>query len=83
MEQRRIPSPPHGRTGDDKQAFSATGNCGSDHRELTLRVGNSIKERRIDKYLQGRFSNFSRAMIQEVIKAGVQAKFQIKPGRSD
>jgi 23S rRNA pseudouridine1911/1915/1917 synthase len=38
--------------------------------ELTLRVGNSIKERRLDKYLKGRFSNFSRAMIQNVIKAG-------------
>jgi 23S rRNA pseudouridine1911/1915/1917 synthase len=88
MEQRRGPSPPHGRTGDDEQAFSATGHCGSDHRALTLRVGNSIKERRIDKYLQGRFSNFSRAMIQEVIKAGVvrvngkiiKPSFKLSPG---
>jgi 23S rRNA pseudouridine1911/1915/1917 synthase len=37
---------------------------------LTLQVGSSIKERRIDKYLHGRFSNFSRVMIQETIKAG-------------
>jgi 23S rRNA pseudouridine1911/1915/1917 synthase len=37
---------------------------------LTLRVGHSIQERRLDKYLHGRFSNFSRAMLQEVIKAG-------------
>ena len=37
---------------------------------VTLHVGHSIKERRIDKYLHGRFSNFSRAMIQEIIKAG-------------
>jgi len=33
-------------------------------------VGNSIKERRIDKYLHSRFSNFSRSFIQEAIKAG-------------
>ncbi len=37
---------------------------------LTLRVGNSIQERRLDKYLHGRFSNFSRRFIQETIKAG-------------
>ena len=37
---------------------------------LTLQVGNSIKERRVDKYLHGRFSNYSRVMLQEVIKAG-------------
>ncbi|MBN2019946.1 MAG: RluA family pseudouridine synthase [Sedimentisphaerales bacterium] len=37
---------------------------------LVLRVGSSIQERRLDKYLHGRFSNFSRAMLQEVIKAG-------------
>ncbi len=38
--------------------------------QLTLHVGKTIKERRIDKYLHGRFHNFSRAMIQNVIKAG-------------
>ena len=37
---------------------------------LTLHVGNSIKERRVDKYLHGRFSNYSRAMLQNIIKAG-------------
>ncbi|MHC4070858.1 MAG: RluA family pseudouridine synthase [Planctomycetota bacterium] len=37
---------------------------------LTLRVGNSIKERRLDKYLHGRFSNFSRRFIQDAIKQG-------------
>jgi 23S rRNA pseudouridine1911/1915/1917 synthase len=37
---------------------------------LKLHVGNSIKERRLDKYLHGRFSNFSRRFIQDVIKAG-------------
>jgi len=56
-------------------------------REITLRVGNSIKERRIDKYLHGRFSNFSRAMLQEIIKAGavkvngktVKPSFKLSP----
>ncbi len=38
--------------------------------QLTLQVGNSIKERRIDKYLHGRFSNLSRRFIQDAIKAG-------------
>jgi 23S rRNA pseudouridine1911/1915/1917 synthase len=55
--------------------------------DLTLRVGHSIQERRLDKYLHGRFSNFSRAMLQEVIKAGgvkvngqqVKSSFKISP----
>lgn len=38
--------------------------------KVKLRVGTAIKQRRIDKYLQGRFSNLSRAMIQRAIKAG-------------
>lgn len=33
----------------------------------TLYVGSTIKQRRIDKYLQSRFSNYSRAMIQNLI----------------
>ena len=37
---------------------------------LLFRVGNSIKERRLDKYLHGRFSNLSRNFIQEAIKHG-------------
>lgn len=37
---------------------------------LVLQVGSSIKERRIDKYLHGRFSNFSRVMLQKQIAAG-------------
>lgn len=37
---------------------------------LTLRVGRSLQERRLDKYLHGRYSNYSRVMLQEVIKAG-------------
>ena len=54
---------------------------------VTLRVGNSIKDRRIDKYLHGRFSNFSRVMLQNVIKAGgvkvngkiVKPSFRLSP----
>jgi 23S rRNA pseudouridine1911/1915/1917 synthase len=55
---------------------------------VTLRVGNSIQERRVDKYLHGRFSNYSRVMIQNVIKAGgvnvngkvIKSSFQLTPG---
>ena len=56
--------------------------------QLTLQVGNSIKERRVDKYLHGRFTNFSRVMIQEIIKGGgvkvdgktVKPSFKLSPG---
>ncbi len=55
---------------------------------LKLQVGSSIKERRVDKYLHGRFSNFSRAMIQRHIGAGgvkvngkiVKPSFKLNPG---
>jgi 23S rRNA pseudouridine1911/1915/1917 synthase len=60
----------------------------TDSGRLTLQVGNSIKERRVDKYLHGRFSNFSRVMLQEIIKGGgvkvngkvVKPSFKISPG---
>ena len=39
---------------------------GADH--LSLRVGNNITIRRLDKYLQGRLSQFSRTTIQKLIK---------------
>jgi 23S rRNA pseudouridine1911/1915/1917 synthase len=60
----------------------------TDSGRLTLKVGNSVRERRIDKYLHRRFSNFSRVMLQEIIKAGgvkvngkpVKPSFQINPG---
>ena len=51
-------------------------NSQSEHSELeygeplNLRVGSSIKERRLDKYLHGRFSNLSRRYIQDAIKQG-------------
>jgi 23S rRNA pseudouridine1911/1915/1917 synthase len=56
-------------------------------KHLTLRVGSFIQERRLDKYLHGRFSNFSRVMLQEVIKAGAvkvngrtaKSSFKISP----
>ncbi len=55
---------------------------------MLLQVGTSIKERRIDKYLHGRFSNYSRVMIQNIIKASavkvngkiVKASFKLSPG---
>lgn len=37
---------------------------------ISIKVGNCIKERRIDKYLHGRFSNFSRRFLQDVIRGG-------------
>ena len=74
----------------------------TDRKSLTLQVGSSIKERRIDKYLHGRFqtfpkrrlscsgtpTDFSRVMIQEIIKAGnvkvngkiVKPSFNLTPG---
>jgi 23S rRNA pseudouridine1911/1915/1917 synthase len=59
----------------------------TDSGQLTLQAGTSIKERRIDKYLHGRFSNFSRVMLQEIIKEGgvkvngkvVKPSFKISP----
>jgi 23S rRNA pseudouridine1911/1915/1917 synthase len=54
----------------------------------TLKVGHSIRERRLDKYLNGRFSNFSRRFIQDAIKAGLvkvngkttKPSFKLSPG---
>ncbi len=53
-----------------------------------LMVGSSIREKRIDKYLHCRLSNYSRAMLQNIIKAGtikvngqaVKPSFQLAPG---
>jgi 23S rRNA pseudouridine1911/1915/1917 synthase len=45
-------------------------NLDSDAEPLTLRVGSSIKQRRLDKYLHGRFSNLTRRFIQDVIRQG-------------
>jgi 23S rRNA pseudouridine1911/1915/1917 synthase len=45
---------------------------------LELHVGVSIRERRIDKYLHGRFRNLSRRFIQDAIKSG-QVKVNGRP----
>jgi 23S rRNA pseudouridine1911/1915/1917 synthase len=55
---------------------------------LILQVGNSIKERRVDKYLHGRLRDFSRVMLQKQISAGavkvndktVKPSFKLSPG---
>jgi 23S rRNA pseudouridine1911/1915/1917 synthase len=55
---------------------------------LTLHVGHSVKERRVDKYLHGRLSDPSRHLIQDAIKAGnikvngqiVKPSFKVSPG---
>ncbi len=39
-------------------------------RPLTLHVGVGITERRLDKYLHGRFRNLSRHFLQDAIRAG-------------
>ncbi|MHC4169431.1 MAG: pseudouridine synthase, partial [Planctomycetota bacterium] len=53
-----------------KILISEFSNPNSEADPLTLRVGNSIKERRLDKYLHGRFSNLTRRFIQDVIRRG-------------
>jgi len=53
-----------------------------------VKVGSSIKHRRVDKYLRVRFGNLSRVMIQNAIKAGavkvngreVKPSFKLKSG---
>jgi 23S rRNA pseudouridine1911/1915/1917 synthase len=55
---------------------------------LILRVGSALQERRLDKYLHGRYSNYSRVMLQDVIKAGgvkvngrpAKSSFKLSPG---
>ena len=55
---------------------------------LTLHVGAGITERRIDKYLHGRFRNLSRHYLQDAIRAGavkvngqqVKPSFQLSHG---
>jgi len=54
---------------------------------LTLNVGHTIKERRLDKYLHSRFQNLSRRFIQDAIKSGnvrvndkiVKPSFKLSP----
>ncbi|MHC4345736.1 MAG: RluA family pseudouridine synthase [Planctomycetota bacterium] len=86
MEQKGIQPEPQ--PASEQTEACPQGSYDVDHEALTLRVGDSIKERRVDKYLHGRFSNFSRGMIQQVIKAGgvevngkiVRPSFKLSPG---
>jgi len=53
------------------QGFSdAAAQDEAQNQQVILRVGSAIQERRVDKYLHGRFSNFSRVAIQQIIKSG-------------
>ena len=73
MEQNQSQLQPNHGTGDEARTFN---------------VGTAIKQRRIDKYLHGRFSNFSRVMIQKQINSGcvkvngkiVKCSFKLSPG---
>jgi 23S rRNA pseudouridine1911/1915/1917 synthase len=49
-------------------------------RPLTLHVGIGITERRLDKYLHGRFRNLSRHFLQDAIRAGA-VKVNGKPAK--
>ena len=60
----------------------------TEEKPLTLHVGNSIKERRLDKYLHGRLADLSRCFIQNAIKQGAvkvngkaaKPSFKLSPG---
>ena len=60
----------------------------TEEKPLTLHVGHSIKERRLDKYLHGRFADLSRCFIQNAIKQGAvevngklaKPSFKLSPG---
>jgi len=57
-------------------------------RSLTLHVGIGITERRLDKYLHGRFRNLSRHFLQDAIRSGAvkvngkpaKPSFRLSPG---
>lgn len=88
MEQNRSRSQPQPKVKAEKETASTLNNKSTDRGHSTLQVGNSIKERRLDKYLHSRFSNFSRVMIQKQISAGavkvnskiVKSSFKLSPG---
>ena len=50
---------------DEVNIVDADGD-GGEH--VNVRVGTNLKHRRVDRYLQGRFSQLSRSMIQKMIK---------------
>ena len=88
MEQNQNHCQPLSGTGAEKEIIPAGGESEATLERQTIQVGNAIKDRRIDKYLHGRFSNYSRAMIQEIIRAGAvtvngraaKASFKLSPG---
>jgi len=88
MEQNRSRSQPQPKVKAEKETVSTLSNKSTDRRHSTLQVGNSIKERRLDKYLHSRFANLSRVMIQKQIGAGavrvngkiVKSSFKLSPG---
>jgi len=88
MEQNRNNLPPNPETEPEKQDSSTSRDDQTISECSTLRVGTSIKEHRLDKYLHNRFSNFSRVMIQKQIAAGnvkvngqvAKPSFKINPG---
>jgi 23S rRNA pseudouridine1911/1915/1917 synthase len=88
MEQNRNHSQLPPKTEAVERNFGMPSEGQTEHKQLKLQVGRSIKERRIDKYLHGRFSSFSRVMIQKQIGAGgvkvngkvVKSSFKLSPG---
>lgn len=56
--------------GNDSQNHTSGDTSESANAAQQLYVGHSIRERRLDKYLHGRFSNLSRSFIQNAIKQG-------------
>ena len=72
----------------EEQNLPVPGSEESAGKQFTLYVGCSVREHRLDKYLHCRFANYSRAMIQELIKSGgvkvndkpVKQSFQVNTG---
>ena len=82
------PEKEHQSAGSDCRNRPSSNHCETQTRagastELLMRVGNSVKERRLDKYLHGRLSEFSRVMLQKYIAGGavrVNGQKVVKPG---
>ncbi|MBN1788002.1 MAG: RluA family pseudouridine synthase [Sedimentisphaerales bacterium] len=55
--------------GEEKDQELLSESEGGEH--LSLRVGDNLKHRRLDRYLQGRLSQFSRTMLQKLINEQV------------
>jgi len=53
-------------TGNSKDILQENGELAG--QQLVFRVGNNLKFRRLDKYLCGRFNQFSRTRLQKLIK---------------